>query len=269
VKLVLRDGIWIGRGKGKLGNVYALSGRSFKSFGQGVPDPVVKVLQLSEINFQGQHDSPFWFGESAPEVSRQLNRVIDLSVIDRSMARAAQFVRTARETAAVCQVRLQDKREVLRGLSWQKRRAEDFARLKLKWEELGRAEFEHGRLGPLVSDLEAIRRRNLEARAAAAKALRWKATKLVVVEREMGSISGLILEIDEAGRRSLPVPSFRPVLSAHAAWRVAERTCADLSELVGQIFQAALNMKGHGGWAESLRKKIEAERCPLCGRKNE
>ena len=60
----------IGRGKGQIGNVYRLDDREFKAFGQGnVPQEIAQVLQLNEINFQGQHDAPFWFAETAGEVS--------------------------------------------------------------------------------------------------------------------------------------------------------------------------------------------------------
>src|SRR5262245_61335301 len=45
------------RKKGKA-NIYKLNGRVLKSFGTKVPDPVLALLQINEINFQKQHASP-------------------------------------------------------------------------------------------------------------------------------------------------------------------------------------------------------------------
>lgn len=75
-------------------NTYVLDGVEFRSFGLGVPDDVVSVLKVSDINFQMQHDAPFWFSLSPAEVSRRLNSVIDLEVIDSSLANSAALVRS-------------------------------------------------------------------------------------------------------------------------------------------------------------------------------
>ena len=80
VELVVLDGKklrTIVRTKGKA-NTYSLDGKEFVSFGQGVPRDVAQLLQLNEINFQGQHDAPFWFAETAGEVSRKLKRLLTL-----------------------------------------------------------------------------------------------------------------------------------------------------------------------------------------------
>lgn len=83
-------------------NIYKLNGKVFRSFGTGkVPDVISKVLALSPLNFQAQHDSPFWFSESAAEVSRQLNAVIDLSVIDDALTSIATEVRRSQERISI------------------------------------------------------------------------------------------------------------------------------------------------------------------------
>ncbi len=75
-------------------NKYEVDGREFVAFGKTVPPEVVAALGMEDVNFQGQYDAPFWLGESAGEVSRQLNRVACLEIIDETLAKSAKLVRS-------------------------------------------------------------------------------------------------------------------------------------------------------------------------------
>lgn len=84
------------REKGDEGNFYQIGrAKPHTAFGTGVPVGVTDVLRLEEINFQRQVDAGFWFTHSAPEVAREMNRVVDLDVIDKSQSYAASKVRAA------------------------------------------------------------------------------------------------------------------------------------------------------------------------------
>ena len=77
------DGREIRRSKGKAGNTYHIDQQPLKAFGADVPEEVAKLLNLGDVNFQGQHDAPFWFSETAGGVSKALNAIINLGDIDR------------------------------------------------------------------------------------------------------------------------------------------------------------------------------------------
>lgn len=74
-------------------NEYQLNDRKFVAFGNNVPEPVAKVLNMGDINFQGQFDAYFWFCNTAGEVSRQLNAIINLNIIDTTLANIASEIR--------------------------------------------------------------------------------------------------------------------------------------------------------------------------------
>lgn len=76
-------------------NKYIVDGEKLEAFGSTVPDQVSVILKLDEINFQKQFDAPFWFSESAGEVSKRLNAIVDLSVLDRLMANLNARLRKA------------------------------------------------------------------------------------------------------------------------------------------------------------------------------
>lgn len=93
------DGRNIIRRRGGSLNSYELDGQELKAFGTGVPDLVARLVNMGPNNWQGQHDAPFWFSESAPQVSRELNAVVDLGVIDDSLKAIAKTVTNAKARA--------------------------------------------------------------------------------------------------------------------------------------------------------------------------
>lgn len=100
------DGQEIIRQRGKE-NLYLLGEEEFKAFGAGVPDKVRDLLNVSEINAQWQFDAPYWFSLSSGEVSRRLNEIVDLSVIDSSLASVASTLRKARAKVEISTDRIE------------------------------------------------------------------------------------------------------------------------------------------------------------------
>lgn len=89
------DGRRITRVRGKSINEYMLDDEKFVAFGTDVPEPIKQVLQVGDQNFQDQLDPVFWLQLTAGEVSRQLNDIVDLSIIDKSMGSLAGQVKEA------------------------------------------------------------------------------------------------------------------------------------------------------------------------------
>lgn len=77
-------------------NEYRLGERVFHAFGRGVPEPIERLLNLGQVCWQGQHDAPYWFGDTAGEVSRQLNTIVNLGIIDDTLANVARALHRAR-----------------------------------------------------------------------------------------------------------------------------------------------------------------------------
>lgn len=83
----------IRRTRGGAENSYELGDREFKAFGAEVPKEVSDVLGMNEIHFQGQYDGPFWLSDTAGEVSRHLNRIVGLEVIDTVLSKLGALIR--------------------------------------------------------------------------------------------------------------------------------------------------------------------------------
>lgn len=93
------------RAKGK-DNSYHMDGARFSAIGSSVPKEVATVLNVTDLNFQDQITLPFWFSLTPGEVSRQLNSIVDLEIIDTTLAKLASSHRKARVEREVTQARL-------------------------------------------------------------------------------------------------------------------------------------------------------------------
>lgn len=115
------------RGAGK--NEYVLDGKTFKAFGAKVPEEIAAFLRVSEINIQQQHDRSFWFHLSPPEVSRRLNAIIDLGLIDEAQQRISSTVKKARSETEFTRQRLEDAQAAVKAVAHAVDFAEDARRL--------------------------------------------------------------------------------------------------------------------------------------------
>ena len=114
---VIADGRKVSRVKGEK-NLYVLDGKKLAAFGAGVPEAISNLFNLSPANFASQHDTPFMLLSSPPEVSRELNAVVNLDLIDRVMGRAAAQVRKAASAVEFSKNRLKGAREARDRLAW-------------------------------------------------------------------------------------------------------------------------------------------------------
>lgn len=118
-KVVLTvDGKTIIRKRTKKGNIYLIGDKEFKAFRTEVPAEIRKLLNIDEINFQQQLDPHFWLSLPAPKVSREMNQIVNLGIIDRSLANIGKMERKARTTLDVIQDRLDDARKQKKSLNW-------------------------------------------------------------------------------------------------------------------------------------------------------
>lgn len=123
------DGHTVVREKGPGGNLYILDSRTFKAFGAGVPEPIAQLLNLGPVNVQGQHDPPWWFGLSPGEVSRELNAIVNLGLIDQSLGFLASQLRRATTETEVVYDRLKEAKAKRKELAWTVQAAHDLDKL--------------------------------------------------------------------------------------------------------------------------------------------
>lgn len=100
----------ISRSKGDK-NFYHVNGTRLTAFGQKVPDEVSKLLNVNELNFQKQVGMPFWFSESPGQLSKQMNEIVDLSVIDETLKNLGKMISKSKSKHEVVSEELKTTRE--------------------------------------------------------------------------------------------------------------------------------------------------------------
>lgn len=106
------------RRKTKKANEYEMLGRDFVAFGANVPEPIADFLAVDELNFQDQHDPPFWLSLSAGEVSKRINEIVDLSIVDETLQRSKSRQKKAKDKVAAVQTNFEDLKKKCEDLEW-------------------------------------------------------------------------------------------------------------------------------------------------------
>jgi exonuclease SbcC len=153
------------------GNLYKLDDQAYQAFGADVPSAVTKTLNLDGVNLQSQHSAPFWFSLSPGEVSKQLNQIVNLDLIDRTLANLAAEQRKGRAAIGVSEERLQAAREQRDGLEWTKEADAKLKEVESKFIKLVEIRDKRSRL---AADLEKLGECERDARNAADAIVAWQ-----------------------------------------------------------------------------------------------
>lgn len=249
-------------------NTYALDGKEFKAFGQGVPPDIAKTLALSEINFQGQHDSPFWFAETSGEVSRRLNAVIDLSIIDTALANIGAEVRRASERKSLGEERLNEAKTQLEELAPQRERIEEFHNVKVKQTTLKAVAEDYDKLADVLERASSNQARVLAAKAADGGELLAAILSARRAQRSAEMLEEIIYSIGKWQSKAKPPPDFHPVQMAWGTWADARAKAERLSTLTGIVFDKLSIIRTLAEEAQQAEAKFHAQVrgkvCPLC-----
>lgn len=117
VKLCI-DGHSIVRKKSKNANCYILDGKKLKAIGTDVPEEIRNIINVSDVNFQSQLDPHFWFSKTSGQVSKELNQIVNLGVIDQSLFNVASKRRKTKAKEEVIQDRLKTAKSKVKELDW-------------------------------------------------------------------------------------------------------------------------------------------------------
>jgi exonuclease SbcC len=268
------DGHVIVRKRGDKINAYKLDGNTFKSFGVGtVPVDIMSVLNLTDINFQGQIDPPFWFAETAGQVSKQLNQVVSLGAIDATLSAASSELRRAHAEVELTESRLSEATHQRDELAWVEGMDEALTALEAQQRELARIRTECDALAALLEslqDLESSRSTLLKAKQEGSRVVslgvEWE--KARGEREELETLLGELEGAEELVKK--PPPDITPLLALR---KECDKIAEDRREL--EHFLDDLKRARKVKWRlkrelETAARELEEARsqsriCPTCG----
>lgn len=259
----------ITRIKGDRVNSYELDGKEYKSFATNVPEDIARSLQLSEINFQGQHDAPFWFNETAGEVSRRLNAVVDLSVIDIVMSKAAAVLRESESLVKVGEQRMEKMNQDQQELNPQLGRIAHFETIRKLRKAYDQKNEYTDHLETIFQEGSSYSQKlvSLRARIASAGDLQKRMGQWLQRERQVATLGKLLPELDALERITQP-PSLDAVTACYESARSTQQRIQELEALVGEVTQVEQTIKTatekNRSAALVFHRATKNERCPMC-----
>jgi len=263
------DGKFILRERGSE-NLYSLDVREFKAFANGVPGEISSILGMDEINFQGQYDGPFWLSNTAGEVSRHLNRIVGLEVIDEVLSKLTSLIRKRGTEVEVVEERLKSAKEDCREWKFAEQLNDELSRLEGMSDLLDEMADQTSRLEESIQSYEAGvgDREHLKPMIAVG---------LIVIEAWEISrnyserVSGVEALVGSAEAQESLICRASNLPNLLCDITKLEQSIKSVDELAGFIKsadQCAVEEAGARGAAEQLLKRWDrdiGEECPLCG----
>lgn len=261
------DGHTVRRKKGGSTNSYEVDGDASVSFGRGVPGPVASVFNMAAVCWQGQHDAPFWFGQTGGDVAKRLNAVVNLGVIDTTLAHMLADNHAAR-------VRLKDATEaftkadlVLEGLEWVPAMAQVWAGVVANKQAATELEARVDRLRTLLVAAKEAKERVLRFRAFATSAEKLQKAALghIACWCRWENLRAHLQVISEAKQgTNIVVADTKPIVAAWRAYSSKADKVASLTKLVSQSLFAEEQVEEHQRIYD--KNKEQLKQCPTCKR---
>jgi len=153
------DGHCLSRRKGKgSANELIVDGIKLEAFGSELPEPVRELCNVDGVNFQGQHDSPFWLSLNAGQASRELNTVVNLDEIDCVLSSILKSERRTKTEAELCEKRMKESERDCKNLAWVSEMEVEWQETTKRKKQLDNIEVELERGRELLREVNRLRR---------------------------------------------------------------------------------------------------------------
>ena len=230
----------IKRERSKTTNKYFVDGRKMEAFGSGkVPDSISRLFNITNINFQKQQEMPhgegplFWFALTPGQVSKHLNRIVNLDLIDRILYNLQSESRSAKSILVVYRTRRKEAKQRVSELAFVTHIKQEWSIICNLNKKADKYEAQTDTLKRLVDEITKQQsfvdemKEDIENIEQDLQELEKLCTTIIYIEEQTDGLSEAILNTEQAKK--------------------------DLSES-----QSNLKM------AEQEYKKAFGERCPLC-----
>lgn len=255
-------------------NAYYLDGEKYVAFGSSVPRDIVATISLDAINFATQTDNLFWFNLSPGELSRSLNAVVRLDLIDRTLSTIATKLKRTTTERDISKKRLQSAKENVRNLEWVVEAGEELDRLDKLDKDVRKRRQEASEMRFLVEEGERLNKGIQDAAGAildAANLVRLTRTYRET-EARMGFLRRLIGNAQEVETSGPVHYDSKGIRSLALVATTVERT-REVIGFLGRLIERATDKEKQACSARIERRRLTKEletrneRCPLCGKR--
>lgn len=279
VKATFEDTV-VARKKGGT-NEYLVNDISYSDFGANVPEDIVKILNIDEVNLQQQLDQPFLLSETPGQIATYFNKIAGIDLIDRGMKNVQKEIR---DVTKVLEIRRKDLKEKKQQLI----QYEDIETIETSLQVLEgletkmiEKETEKSELENLVDNLKNIQylikeEQQILKAEKPVNDLLDKITERKTVETKLEKLKRLLLLLeknkqstDEISRYILIEPKVTYLLQLIAQKRALKANLSNFNALVGKYTALTVKVREKGLQLKEKGELFTANLtvCPICGTK--
>lgn len=259
--------------RAKVGDhLYRFGKQEFKTVARdGMPEQLQQFLQVSELNFQTQHNALFWLDLTPSQVSKEINKLVDMELADRCVRAVAKELREHKATIKVLVSQQQEAKDKAKELKWvptcQKLHAKTES-LQLSAKRLRQRSED---LKALLEQIEATTKRlgRLEHMIGKVSPLRKQCQELVADRRTIETGSNIINGIEHTKDKLDKIPDVSQLRKRCQAFQVERDKWFQLVDVTTTIERAEKGIHLTDKRIEALRKrqkKLNKGICPTCRR---
>lgn len=227
----------LSREKDNSSNLYTLERNNeveeYKGFGQAIPEPIERFINMDAINFQKQLDPPFMFSWTPGERGLFLNKISNLEIIDRSIGNIKRMIKNDSDECTYLTTSIKELDSKLSEYDFIPDLEKDLQELEKTQERLLSVENKIRQLESLIDDIEQCN----------------EALSLV------GDIPGAEKELQKLEKKDQQAKQL-------------EEEAKDLKGLIQDIEETQNKIKRNEKEIDRLEKEFRAafpDICPLCG----
>lgn len=261
--------------RGKSKNEYRIDNKTFTAFGTDVPNPVKNIANISDINFQGQHEQPFWFSETAGQVSKKFNEIVNLNIIDHAQTTANAKLRKAKSNNEVLQEQKEEADKQCKELQFVKKADKELQEIEKLNSNIEETDNRINNLQTSIKNIKFYQKliKKLKQISKQGDDCLNKYANWMETENQHEKLNDIITNYKRYNKILENKPSFKE-------WEVIEDEKNTLNTLHQKVIsfenliQTAKRKSKEYKEAQITQKKLQnklnkmnKERCPLCGRK--
>lgn len=269
----------IERIKGRKRNLYILDGVEFKALKTDVPEEVQKIFNVNPNNIQGQFDSIFWFSETAGEVGRNLNQIVNLDVIDYVLGEIQSKTRQTKTEMDVLDSMVEEQKKIIEDAKQIEAIQEIIDRIHNFQENLIEINNRIQNLGTILSEIQKLsgwlkRAENYEE---SYRQLEIAMNQYIDTQDSLAALKSLITNIDRFSsiilQSQIPESLFSLIVkieeklvdltNLRKQWKALNLLLEDIGDVQTDIVKQEKDAKI---FEKELHQILDNNVCPLCGR---
>jgi len=271
VTITLDSGDTVKRIKGGTTNSYFLNDTEFKAMGQSVPDEISDIFNINELNNQSQHDSPFLLSESAGEVTRKLNKIVNLEVMDKVLSECnSQRLKVNREVESLNED-IGNKTELLSEFDFIDSYESVVNVIEIKFNNLRDKTDKFYRINKCVTEYRSIKseiaKLNIPEQDLIDK-IDERFGKLATLSYDYEKIANLTSKVVNVNSviKNIKIPNISKLENSFESYKDTLEDLSNLDQVINSIQIISKNIEKEKQKIQTLEKSLP-EICPLCGNK--